>query len=321
MQAGNELTYAKVITNMASFDEQTNGTHKHTWHSHEGDPDELVYFPSSTYGIDANRTFEYSGLVVFTDIIIPRRLDQCNATLGFGECLNGRCYRLDKKCDYFNDCEDGTDEANCNFNNGTDLLNFRKFRFNRIQRQYENVWLWKDINIGPHGRYLFTLDVPRRPVHWMISAFGMSPRLGFGMLQRAIEYMGVLPFFINVEMPENTRQGEQIGIRVAVFNYMLSDVEATVVLNGSPDYKFVHVELNGIVSSYKPRTSHGEHQFFVYIKAQDATIVYLPIVPTRLGDIDVTVHASTLIGKDQVTRTIHVTVSTLNQSYTTKTGL
>lgn len=31
MQAGNELTYAKVITKMSAFDEQTNGTHKHTW--------------------------------------------------------------------------------------------------------------------------------------------------------------------------------------------------------------------------------------------------------------------------------------------------
>lgn len=58
MQAGNELTYAQVITKMASFDEQTNGTFKHTWLSHEGDPDELVYYPSSTFGIDANRTFE-----------------------------------------------------------------------------------------------------------------------------------------------------------------------------------------------------------------------------------------------------------------------
>lgn len=110
-------------------------------------------------------------------------------------------------------------------------------------------------------------------------------------------------------MPENSRQGEQIGIRVAVFNYMTADVEATVVLNGSPDYKFVHVELNGIVSSYKPRTSFGEHQFFIYIKAQDATIVYVPIVPTRLGDIYVTIHASTLIGRDKVTKKLHVTVS------------
>jgi hypothetical protein len=69
--------------------------------------------------------------------------------------------------------------------------------------------------------------------------------LTVGMLQ----YVGVLPFFINVEMPTTSRQGEQVGIRVTVFNYMPSPIEATVVLAGSPDYKFVHVGMNGIVSS------------------------------------------------------------------------
>ncbi|KAJ8926001.1 hypothetical protein NQ315_009856 [Exocentrus adspersus] len=306
MQAGNELTYANVITKMSTFDEQSNGTYRHTWFSHEGNPDELVYFPSSTFGIDANRTFEYAGLVVFSDFVLPRRPSFCNASRGEGECLNGRCYPLRKKCDFYRDCEDGTDEAGCNHENMTELALFRKFRFNRIQRLYENVWLWKDANIGPHGRYIFNVPVPSRPVDWMISAFSMSPSLGFGMLNKAIEYIGVLPFFINVEMPNTCMQGEQVGIRVSVFNYMLDNIEATVVLNGSPDYKFVHVEENGIVRAYNPRTSFGEHQFFIYIKAQDAVVVYIPIVPTRLGDIEVTIHASTLIGKDQITRKLHV---------------
>lgn len=52
---------------------------------------------------------------------------------------------------------------------------------------------------------------------------------------------------MNVEMPDTCRQGEQIGIRATVFNYMLTAIEATVVLAGSPDYKFVHVEDLGIV--------------------------------------------------------------------------
>ncbi|XP_072379728.1 CD109 antigen [Diabrotica undecimpunctata] len=306
MQAGNELTYAKVISKMSTFDEQTNGTHKHIWSSHEGFPDEIVHFPSSTFGIDANRTFEYAGLVVFSDFALPRRRSLCNITNGYGECLNGQCYRLQKRCDFYRDCEDGTDESGCNYDNGTELQLFRKFRFNRIQRQYENVWVWKDVNIGPHGRYIFNIPVPPRPVHWMISAFSMSPSLGFGMISKAIEYVGVLPFFINVEMPNTCMQGEQIGIRVTVFNYMTEFMEATVVLNGSPDYKFVHVEENGIVRAYNPRTSFGEHQFFIFIKEQDAAVVYIPIVPTRLGDIDVTIHASALIGKDQITRRIHV---------------
>lgn len=108
MQAGNELTYANVITKMSTFDEQTNGTHKQTWYSHEGNPDELVYYPSSSFGIDANRTFEYAGLVIFTDGVVPRRHDFCNLTLGYAECLNGRCYNINKRCDGYIDCEVST---------------------------------------------------------------------------------------------------------------------------------------------------------------------------------------------------------------------
>lgn len=306
MQAGNELTYAKVISKMSTFDEQTNGTLKHTWYSHEGNPDELVYYPSSTFGIDANRTFEYSGLVVFTDGQVPRRFEFCNLTMGYAECLNGRCYRADKKCDGYMDCEDATDESNCNYNNFTSVSEFRKYRFNRIKRHYENVWLWKDINIGPHGRFIFSVDVPEIPALWMVSSFSISPTMGFGMNSKAIEYVGVQPFFINVEMPTDCRQGEQVGIRVTVFNYQTTSIEATVVLHGSPDYKFVHVGENGITRSYNPETSFGEHQFFIYLEAQGSTIVYLPIVPQRLGDVEVTVHGATLLGTDTITRIIHV---------------
>jgi CD109 antigen len=313
MQAGNELTYANIITQMSAFDEETNGTFAHRWYSHEGNPDELVYYPSSTFGIDANRTFEYIGLVVFTDGFVPRRPDNCNVTSGYGECLNGRCYRLDKKCDGFFDCEDGADEAGCDYHNHTLLSEFRKYRFNRIQRHYENVWMWKDVNIGPHGRYVFTLDVPDIPALWMVSAFSISPSLGFGMIRYPLEYVGCQPFYINVEMPTECRQGEQVGIRVTVFNYMTTSVEATVVLHGSPDYKFVHVEEDGIVVSYNPRTSFGEHQFFIYLEAQSSTIVYLPIVPQRLGDIKVKVHASTLLGSDRIERMLHVEADGLPQ--------
>ncbi|KAG8228773.1 hypothetical protein J437_LFUL007766 [Ladona fulva] len=312
MQAGNELTYASVIDKMSNFGEDGNGTFSYKWFSHEGNPDESVYFPSSTYGIDANRTFEYSGLIVFSDIPVPRRPSICNFTTHM-ECLDGRCYRKENHCDGRKNCEDGTDEAGCSTDSRKELMKFRKYRFNRIQRHYENVWLWKDVNIGPHGRYIFNIDVPIRPAHWMISAFGVSPSHGFGMLPGPIEYVGVLPFFINVEMPDDCRQGEQVGIRVSVFNYMTSDVEGVVILANSNDYKFVHVEMDGIVRSYNPRLSSGEHQFFFWIAAQDVAVIHVPIVPMRLGDIYVTITASTLLGKDTVTRKLHVEADGLPQ--------
>lgn len=63
------------------------------------------------------------------------------------------------------------------------------------------------------------------------------------------QYSGVLPFFIKVEGPDECRQGEQLGLRVVVFNYQPQAIEAVVVLAASADYKFVHVEENGIVST------------------------------------------------------------------------
>lgn len=66
----------------------------------------------------------------------------------------------------------------------------------------------------------------------MINAFSVSPTTGFGMLPHALEYIAVLPFYINVEMPDSSKQGEQIGIRVSVFNYMKHHIEATVILAG-----------------------------------------------------------------------------------------
>lgn len=80
-----------------------------------GYPDEIVHFPSNTFGIDANRTFEYAGLVVFSDFSLPQRPIFCNATQGFGECLDGRCYPIRGRCNHYIDCEDGSDEAGCKY--------------------------------------------------------------------------------------------------------------------------------------------------------------------------------------------------------------
>lgn len=57
--------------------------------------------------------YRYAGLIVFSDVLVPRRADYCNVSHGLQECLDGRCYRINKKCDGILDCEDGTDEANC----------------------------------------------------------------------------------------------------------------------------------------------------------------------------------------------------------------
>lgn len=175
-----------------------------------------------------------------------------------------------------------------------------------MQRLYENSWLWKDINIGPLGYYIFNAPVPNTPATWTVTAFGMSNTHGFGLQPANLRTSSVRPFYINVEMPSLCTLGEQIGLRISVFNNLQFEIEVIVVLARSPDYKFVHVGPFGRVSSYGPQTSHGEHHHLIVIRPGRSTVVYMPIVAQRLGDIDVTVIAKTQVAKDVVVKSLHV---------------
>ena len=68
---------------MTSFDESLNGTFRHYWTSREGDAETVVSYPASTFGIDANRTFEYASVVVFTDAYVARLPDAVTSPWAF----------------------------------------------------------------------------------------------------------------------------------------------------------------------------------------------------------------------------------------------
>jgi hypothetical protein len=189
----------------------------------------------------------------------------------------------------------------------------------RLLRLYENSWLFEDINIGPLGYYKGYYKVPDSPTTWMISAFAMNSESGFGLLRQPISFSSVKSFLMNIEMPSVCVIGEQIGVRVNLFNNMPNKIEVVVILNNSPDYKFVHVEENGIVSAYNPRTSFGEHQHLVFIKPKKTMIVYMPIVAQRLGLITVCLAAKTQASQESVCKNLTVEADGVPQYLHTST--
>lgn len=62
LQIDNQMNHADVLRKMNTFEHTSetasNGTLTHIWVSREGRTDRFLHFPSPTYGIDANRTFE-----------------------------------------------------------------------------------------------------------------------------------------------------------------------------------------------------------------------------------------------------------------------
>lgn len=64
LQLDNQINHADVLKKMSTFDQNANGTLTHVWISKEGRTDRFLHFPSPTYGIDTNRTFEVRLIIV-----------------------------------------------------------------------------------------------------------------------------------------------------------------------------------------------------------------------------------------------------------------
>ncbi len=69
LQPENQLNYAFVQKKMTTFDDvlmQHNSSLSHVWYSRNGRLDKFLFFPTSSMGIDANRTFMVCLLLCFT---------------------------------------------------------------------------------------------------------------------------------------------------------------------------------------------------------------------------------------------------------------
>ena len=88
-------------------------------------------------------------------------------------------------------------------------------------------------------------------------------------------------------------RGETVSIKCTIFNWQEVDEEIVIILHGSDDFDFVHVEENGYVVSYAPRRSSGDHHHFMFIRAESTFDVHFPIAPKmEHGTLEATVSMS-----------------------------
>ncbi|MPD02472.1 CD109 antigen [Portunus trituberculatus] len=117
------------------------------------------------------------------------------------------------------------------------------------------------------------------------------------------------PMYISLEMPDSCRRGEQVGMRIMVFNNLPQEMMILLVLHGADTHRFVVVEDYGVVDFYRPRIKEGDHQHLVSVDADSSVEVIFPIVAAvDHGEIELTVSAITQIGRDEETATLTVEV-------------
>jgi hypothetical protein len=274
-----------------TFENVDKHIHKVFFTDREGTkPDEVSYYPSMDYGIDTNRTFELNEVLIFTDFVfIPQSplTRQCNKTAGYFPCLRQGCYTQEEICNGKNECIDGLDEADCGdalASQQEATLRFRLSRVNRYSDYYDvgtGEWGWFDVNIDEDREQFYTLQVPLTTDTWNFNVFSISKKHGIGIMDNPLSFDSIRPVHFYCEAPTEVHRGESVGIRCMIMNRSPYDLETVIILHGSDDYEFIHVEEYGYVNSHSPRTSKHDHHHLVFVRGQGELEVHLPIKPTH----------------------------------------
>ena len=299
-QGSNTITKSLLLENLHNL-EANASNHLHKIAStdiQDIEPDDVEYYSAPNHEIDSKNTFAARALFFFSNYLtLSESSNQCNDSF---PCFTNGCFTKEQKCNGVFDCLDKSDEKGCFDEAKLQLDQIKRYRLSR-QSRFEDFydvgdgdWAWLDINIDEDGEQFYELEVPETPDDFWLSVFSMSKENGIGMTKST--YNTIRPIDFYCEAPDHVHRGESVGLRCNILNRSPYEIESVVVLKGSEDYSFIHVEAYGYVTSFAPRLSKGDHHHFIWLRPESETEVYIPIaIHVEQGSIDVTLEISTQI--------------------------
>jgi len=317
-QGINHITKFSLLENLQTLEKTTGHIKKVFFSDRDGEnTDKMEYYPSMNHGIDSMGSLNLHYLFVlsdFVDIPLTNEIKQCASYQGLYPCLIKGCYTKKQICDGHRDCVDGLDESSCDdevTKLQESLLKYRLSRWDRNTEFYDigdGDWGWFALNIDEDKEQFPNFAVPLITDSWFLHVMSISDKFGIRMYDQPISYDSIRPIHFVCEAPPEVRRGESIGVRCLILNRSPNNIEAVVILNNSPDYEFIHVEEDGYVVSYAPRTSKGDHHHLVFVRGEDELEVILPVKPIiEQGEISVSVTLSTQVMSSTQDITIVIT--------------
>ncbi|XP_064091581.1 alpha-2-macroglobulin-like protein 1 [Macrobrachium nipponense] len=138
---------------------------------------------------------------------------------------------------------------------------------------FPETWLWQMVVVGDGGQTKEDLELPDTITEWVGEAVCTHPEKGLGLSPYAT-VTTFTPFFLDLTMPATARRGENIPIKVSLFNYQNETLPVTVTLQDS--------------GNYTASTRSAD----LCVKTNDKGVAEFIVTPSAVGDVNLTFTAA-----------------------------
>lgn len=87
----------------------------------------------------------------------------------------------------------------------------------RVRQFFPETWLWSLLQTDAAGRATQRVTAPDSITTWMVRAVALSTQAGLGIAEAQLRVFQ--PFFVQIDLPYSAIRGEQLPVKVALYNY------------------------------------------------------------------------------------------------------
>ena len=106
-----------------------------------------------------------------------------------------------------------------------------------VRRFFPETWLWTDLMTDQSGHGTVGVTAPDSITTWKLRAVGMSREHGLGISEAELTVFQ--EFFLQVDLPFSAIRGEELPVRVALYNYLDTPQEIFVDLEPTDDFELL----------------------------------------------------------------------------------
>ena len=107
----------------------------------------------------------------------------------------------------------------------------------RVRQFFPETWLWTDLMTDQSGHGTVGVIAPDSITTWKLRAVGMSREHGLGISEAELTVFQ--EFFLQVDLPFSAIRGEELPVRVALYNYLDTPQEIFVDLEVTDDFELL----------------------------------------------------------------------------------